>query len=163
MKDLQDVLQSYASFHKHRINRLAHVIGIPIITLSTIALFSWLHLAIGSLGLPCSWLLVCISLAYYMRLDKQIGLFLAAIMLPCTAIIVYIVGPTPTWGSAAWCLSLFAAGWALQLIGHLFEGRRPAFVNNLGQLFIAPLYLFCKFLIYCGVRTDLKKKLAYYL
>jgi uncharacterized membrane protein YGL010W len=32
-------------------------------------------------------------------------------------------------------------GWILQLVGHVFEGRRPALADNLFQIFIAPIFL----------------------
>jgi uncharacterized membrane protein YGL010W len=35
----------------------------------------------------------------------------------------------------------FVVGWILQLIGHIFEGRRPALVDNFSQIFTAPLFL----------------------
>ena len=33
----------------------------------------------------------------------------------------------------------FVGGWALQLLGHGYEGRRPALVDNLFQVVIAPM------------------------
>jgi uncharacterized membrane protein YGL010W len=36
---------------------------------------------------------------------------------------------------------LFVGGWILQLVGHAFEGRKPALVGNLFQIFVAPIFL----------------------
>ena len=38
-------------------------------------------------------------------------------------------------------LITFIAGWVLQFVGHVFEGRRPAFLDDLRQLLIAPLFV----------------------
>ncbi len=54
----------------------------------------------------------------------------------------------PAWvwfdeGRFAWqaWLALGAAGWALQLLGHRIEGNRPAFLRDLNQLVIGPLFM----------------------
>lgn len=36
---------------------------------------------------------------------------------------------------------LFVGGWILQLVGHVFEGRRPALADDLFQIFVAPIFL----------------------
>jgi uncharacterized membrane protein YGL010W len=33
-------------------------------------------------------------------------------------------------------LALFSAGWALQFVGHAFEGKRPEFMNDWRFLFV---------------------------
>jgi uncharacterized membrane protein YGL010W len=38
-------------------------------------------------------------------------------------------------------LWLFAGGWALQFVGHIFEGRRPAFFKNATHLLVGPIYI----------------------
>lgn len=35
----------------------------------------------------------------------------------------------------------FVCGWALQLWGHVYEGRKPALVDKLFQVFVAPIFL----------------------
>ena len=32
-------------------------------------------------------------------------------------------------------------GWILQLVGHVFEGRKPALADNLLRIFVAPIFL----------------------
>ena len=36
---------------------------------------------------------------------------------------------------------LLVAGWAIQFIGHAFEGKKPAFVDDLVGLLIGPLFI----------------------
>jgi len=38
-------------------------------------------------------------------------------------------------------LRLFGAGWALQFIGHAFEGKRPSFTRDLRYLAIGPVWV----------------------
>ena len=38
-------------------------------------------------------------------------------------------------------IALFVVGWILQFIGHYYEQRKPAFVDDLVGLLIGPLFL----------------------
>ncbi len=39
-----------------------------------------------------------------------------------------------------WGLGLFVFGWVLQLIGHAFEGNKPAFLKNPVFLIVGPFW-----------------------
>ena len=41
----------------------------------------------------------------------------------------------------------------IQLLGHYFEGKRPALTDNLMQIFKAPLFLIVEVLFLLGFRT----------
>lgn len=57
--------------------------------------------------------------------------------------------------SLAWFLILFAGGWALQLWGHVFEGRKPALADNLFQVFVAPIFLAAEVFFALGYKPGL--------
>jgi len=59
--------------------------------------------------------------------------------------------------SLAWFLVLFIAGWALQLWGHAFEGRKPALVDNLFQIFVAPIFLAAEAFFALGYKPRLQE------
>lgn len=46
-------------------------------------------------------------------------------------------GPAPGRRSPA----LFIGGWALQFLGHHYEGKRPALMDTIFQAFIGPMFL----------------------
>ena len=51
---------------------------------------------------------------------------------------------------------LFIGGWIFQLVGHVFEGRRPALVDNLFQsIFIAPIFLCAELFFALGYKPQL--------
>jgi len=54
-----------------------------------------------------------------------------------------------------WFGILFVGGWILQLVGHVFEGRKPALVDNLFQIFIAPLFLAAEVFFALGYKPRL--------
>ena len=52
--------------------------------------------------------------------------------------------------------SVFVFGWILQFIGHYFEGKKPAFVDDLVGLIIGPLYVTVELLFLMGFYKDLE-------
>ena len=42
-------------------------------------------------------------------------------------------------------------------MGHVFEGRRPALLDNLSQSLMAPLFLIAEVLFFLGIRKDLER------
>lgn len=62
------------------------------------------------------------------------------------------LGPTSVWVGFA---ALFTGGWVLQLVGHHYEGKRPALLDNIFQAYIAPMFLVVEVLVVTGHRPDL--------
>jgi uncharacterized membrane protein YGL010W len=52
-------------------------------------------------------------------------------------------------------IALFVGGWVLQFVGHHYEGRRPALLDNLFQAFIGPMFLVAESFVVMGQRSDL--------
>jgi uncharacterized membrane protein YGL010W len=57
--------------------------------------------------------------------------------------------------SLTWFMVLFVGGWALQLWGHVYEGRKPALVDNLFQVFVAPIFLAAEVFFALGYKPGL--------
>jgi uncharacterized membrane protein YGL010W len=55
-------------------------------------------------------------------------------------------------------LVLFIGGWILQLVGHYFEGRKPALVDNFFQIFVAPLFLMAEVFFAFGWKPALRAR-----
>ena len=62
---------------------------------------------------------------------------------------------TALWLTAG--LGLFAVGWAIQFIGHAFEGKKPAFVDDLVGLLIGPLFIVAEAGFALGLRNQLRE------
>ena len=61
--------------------------------------------------------------------------------------------PTGAW--LWWGIGLFVVGWAIQFVGHVYEGRKPAFVDDLVGLVIGPLFVVAEAVFALGLRRDL--------
>ena len=127
MKNVTEHLTEYAGYHRDKRNIATHFVGIPMIVIALGSLFGAIHpfVAWGVFGVS--------ALAFYLRLDVRLGLAMVAFN-----------------GGATWLglhfglwtgVSIFAAGWVLQFIGHWFEGKKPAFVDDLVGLLVGPLFI----------------------
>jgi uncharacterized membrane protein YGL010W len=54
---------------------------------------------------------------------------------------------------------LFVGGWALQFLGHKFEGKKPAFLDDLASLLIGPLFIATEVLFALGKATELQAEI----
>jgi uncharacterized membrane protein YGL010W len=93
-------------------------------------------------------------LLYYLLLDIPLGLAMGAVF----ALMLWGAEPLSQASlgvSLAWFLVLFVVGWALQLWGHVYEGRKPALVDNLFQIFVAPIFLAAEVFFALGYRPRL--------
>ena len=145
-------LAIYASYHRDERNRATHFIGIPAIVFSILVPFALVHIAGISLAGPVALL----ALIGWIALDRVIGLAMVVVMLPMLIVAEWIAR---TYGSAtAWIVFavFFIGGWAFQLVGHVWEGRRPALADNLFQAFIGPMFIMAEVLMALGLKQDLK-------
>ena len=56
-------------------------------------------------------------------------------------------------------LVMNVVSWAVQFIGHgVFEKRRPALVDNIFQVFVAPAFVTLEFLFFFGYAPEMKQK-----
>jgi uncharacterized membrane protein YGL010W len=156
MAKLVRLLSNYASYHRDPRNVATHFVGVPLIVVGTSALLA--RPSVTLLGLSVSPVLVATALVarYYLGLDRRYGAVLTALLaLSAWAGTALAAGSTSAWllGSAA----LFGGGWAIQFVGHAFEGRKPAFVDDLVGLLIGPLFLVAEAGFALGLRPELRE------
>lgn len=158
MKSLTEQLAQYASYHRDQRNVWTHFIGIPMIVLSVATLLSRWRLGvvpIGSAGLEITVavLVSAMMAVYYLRLDLRYGLVMSGLLaLACTEGSTLAQGSMMHW--LAWGLGLFLVGWVIQFLGHYFEGRKPAFVDDLIGLAIGPLFVVAELGFLLGWRPE---------
>jgi uncharacterized membrane protein YGL010W len=157
MKTLEDQMSFYAAYHRDGRNKATHFIGVPAIMLSLFIPLSWIRLEVGGVTLTAAMLFAAIVLIYYFVLDVP----LALAMLVVTALLVFLGQRIADLGTAqgwAWFAVLFVGGWILQLVGHVFEGRKPALADNLFQIFVAPIFLVAEVFFALGYKPELHKR-----
>jgi uncharacterized membrane protein YGL010W len=145
-------LATYASYHRDARNRATHFIGIPAIVFSILVPLALLRVAGISAAVPVA----LAALIGWIALDRAIGLAMIVAMLPMWLAAEWIVR---SYGSGtAWSVFaiFFLGGWVFQLVGHIWEGRRPALADNLFQAFIGPMFMMAEVLMALGLKQDLK-------
>lgn len=160
MQSFIEQARIYGTYHLKPITRYTHFVGVPLIIFSLMVLFGFLHLVIpGVMDITLAGLATFALLVYYYFLNWRLALVLTAvfIILLWLANLVSYHGPT---SSALWIfLITFILGWALQLIGHLFEGNRPALLDNVWQALIAPMFLTAELFFLGGRMQDLQEQI----
>lgn len=154
MKSLTDHLAQYAAYHRDPRNLLSHFIGIPLIVLAVAVLLSRPAIEWGGLWLSPAALVSLAAAVFYLRLDWRYGLLMSAVLLVCLWLGARLAGAgTPLWLSAG--VGMFVLGWIIQFVGHYFEGRKPAFVDDLTGLIIGPLFVAAELGFMLGLREPL--------
>jgi uncharacterized membrane protein YGL010W len=130
----------YAAYHQDSRNKATHFVGVPMIVFSLMIPLGWLRADVDGFAVSGALIVTSLLLLYYLMLDLPLGLAMGAVF----ALMLWGAEPLSQAAlmmSFGWFLLLFIAGWALQLWGHAFEGRKPALVDNLFQIFVAPIFL----------------------
>jgi uncharacterized membrane protein YGL010W len=96
-----------------------------------------------------------VAILAWMALDLGIGIVMAVVMAPAWYAAEALAGAlgSPSAVSVAFAV-LFVGGWVLQL-GHHYEGKRPALLDNIFQGFIGPMFLVAETMVVMGHRRDL--------
>jgi uncharacterized membrane protein YGL010W len=156
MKSLIDHLGQYAEYHRDRRNIFSHFIGIPLIVVAVAVLLSRPGFELAGLWLSPALLTAVAAGVFYLRLDLRFGLLMAALLALCLwAGAALAQQSTLVWLSAG--LGLFVVGWIIQFIGHYYEGRKPAFVDDLMGLVVGPLFVVAELAFLCGLRDEVRQ------
>ncbi len=156
MKTCVENLTMYAAYHRDKRNIVTHFFGIPLIVLAVVMLLSRPAFAyVGGVAVTPALIIAIVAAIYYVSQDLWLGLALTAFLAGCLAIgqatIAY------DWGS--WLIrgaALFVIGWVLQFIGHYYEQKKPAFVDDIMGLMIGPMFVAAEIAFALGLRNDLR-------
>lgn len=160
MRKFVTELSFYQQCHTKLITKITHFIGVPLILFSLLIFLGWIHLAVPNLfALNLAWIAILFLLVYYFFLDIPFAVIMTPILIVLCFLASLISQPAITKKGIYIFLTLFFIGWALQLIGHLFERKKPAFTHQFSQILIAPLFLLAEIMLARGYREGLKQKL----
>lgn len=156
MKTLVDHLAQYAAYHRDRRNIASHFIGIPMIVLAVAVLLSRPGFEIAGLWLAPATLTALAAAVFYLRLDTRFGLLMSLLLGLCLwAGASLAVASTALWLTAG--IGLFVVGWIIQFIGHYYEGRKPAFVDDVMGLVVGPLFVVAELAFLLGLRKEVER------
>ena len=154
MKTIEDQMSFYAAYHQDARNKATHFVGVPLIAFSLLIPLGWLRADIGGFAFTGALVVTAVLLIYYLVLDIALGLAMVVVF----GCMLWAADPLSQASLAVglgWFLVLFVGGWALQLWGHVFEGRKPALADNLFQVFVAPIFLAAEVFFALGFKLRL--------
>ena len=155
MKSLVDHLSQYAAYHRDPHNIATHFVGIPLIVIAVATLLSrpqWM-------GISPAVLVMLASAVFYLRLELRLGLLMTLLL----ALTVWLGHALAGLGTAAWLgwgIGLFVVGWVFQFVGHYYEGRKPAFIDDVTGLIVGPMFVVVELGFLLGWREDLRREMA---
>lgn len=158
MSNLEQKLSQYAAYHLNHQNILTHFVGIPLIVFSILCLTARAGIDISSFKLTLAMVLIVMSSIYYLFLDKFFGLLMLIILVAVYPLASQIAKLSlGAWLSAS--IGFFVVGWVFQFVGHYFEKKKPAFVDDVIGLAIGPLFVLAEFIFMLGFRKPLHARI----
>ena len=150
----------YAHYHRDRRNIATHLVGVPLIFMAIGMMLTQPQWAVGSVLLTTAWLVWGLTSLWYLSRGAWL-LGLATVLV--NGALMWAAYRTPVW--VAWMgwpllqdqplwllgLAVFFLGWVIQFIGHWFEGRKPAFVDDVVGLLVGPMFVVGEVLMALGL------------
>lgn len=161
MKSVEEQLSRYKSVHFNKKNIQTHFIGVPLIIWAVTLLMSLSSFDIHLLGLTikvtAAKVFFTLAILYYFKLHWRLAIGMLLYIIPN----IYIAEKMAHMDNAyVLAIIIFIIGWIIQFIGHYFEKAKPAFVDDLSQFLIGPLFLMAEVYFAIGWEKELLEKIA---
>ncbi len=144
-----DLLADYAAYHRDRRNIATHFVGVPMIVFGVGVLLARPAVTAGNLALTPAWLAYSLAAAWYLTRGHAALGAITALAVGLFVLLAHAV-PGGLAGWLGWGLGFFVVGWIVQFVGHYYEGRKPAFVDDLTGLLVAPMFVLLEALASLG-------------
>lgn len=161
MRPLEEPMGMYTAYHRHAVNRLIHFIMVPAIVWT---LMVWLDLVPlftlgGGLTITLMFPIVAALMVYYLIMDFALGVASVALFTVLMVSAIQLNAAVPPATSAMIAGGVFVGSWVFQFLGHgVWEKRRPALLDNVTQVFIAPMFLVAETAFTMGFKKDLEER-----
>merc|ERR1711953_497428 len=149
-----DFFSEYGSYHHNVVNKWIHIMCVPMILICANG-----H---GEFAKFNEWNLVLIvntcAVLFYMSMDLTSG-FVCALWMYGGHFLGMRDLIAGNENAHAIIAAVHSFSWIAQFVGHgVFEGRKPALMDNLLQVFSAPLFVTLEVLFMLGYAPELEKK-----
>ena len=159
MRQAIDLLTQYAEYHRDRRNITTHLIGVPMIVFAIGVLLARPSFEVGGLALTPAWIAFAAAAVWWLtRGDLMLG---AAVSL-ATGVLIWLAQPLAAGTVVTWLafgIGIFVVGWIIQFVGHWYEGRKPAFVDDVTGLLVGPMFVTAEILFALGWKKPLLEEI----
>ncbi|MEW6995526.1 DUF962 domain-containing protein [Colwelliaceae bacterium MEBiC 14330] len=166
MKSIEEQLARYKSVHLNKKNIQTHFVGVPLIVFAVTLMLSMVTFEVNMeviFGRPfyfsfsLAMAIFSVVALYYLVLHRLLAL---GMFLYIVANLMLAELFRDTQGLIIIALALFVLGWLIQFIGHYFEKAKPAFVDDLSQFLIGPLFLMAELYFMLGLEPRLNARIT---
>lgn len=149
MRNAQQLLTQYAAYHRDRRNIATHFVGVPMIVFGVGVLLGSVIFVVNGVAVSAAWVAFALAAAWYLSRGLAIGLATSAVVGVLILLAHQAAGGTLA-SVLAWGVGFFFVGWVIQFIGHYYEGRKPAFVDDLVGLLVGPMFIVAEWMFMLG-------------
>ena len=141
MRNATELLAQYAEYHRDRRNIVSHFIGVPMIVFGVLVILARPVLPVVGLSLTPAWIAFALAAAWYLtRGELVLGIATSIVVAALLKLGEQVAGGSvQSW--LVWGGGFFVVGWLIQFIGHWYEGRKPAFADDVIGLVVAPMFV----------------------
>lgn len=154
-----DLMVQYARYHRDPRNIATHMVGVPMIVFGVGVLLARALIGPGDPGLSLAWLAWAAATLWYLSR----GHLLLGLAVSLVNALLFALAHLASAGSIAhwlsWGLGFFVAGWIIQFVGHYYEGRKPAFADDLVGLLVGPMFVTAEALFALGLARPLLREI----
>jgi len=155
MRNAAVLMVQYAAYHRDRRNIATHCVGVPLIVFAVGVLLSRGGVSLAGVTVSYAWLVWGAATLWYLtRGNLMLGLAVSAM----TGVLFWLARPCAAASFGVWLgtgIGVFVVGWMIQFIGHHYEGRKPAFLDDLVGLLVGPMFVAGELLFALGGERQL--------
>ena len=146
-----ELMVQYAAYHRDKRNIATHFIGIPMIVFAVGVLLA----RVGVAGISLAWIIWALATAWYLTRGNFVLGLATSIVNGMLIALAQPLGALSTGGWLACGIGAFVVGWVFQFVGHYYEGKKPAFVDDIVGLLVGPMFVVGECLFALGWGHDL--------
>lgn len=154
------LMVQYARYHRSRRNIATHLVGIPMIFVAIGVFMAGTGWTVAGQPVTLAWVMWAVTSLWYLgRGHLFLGMATTLVNGLLIALSHHLLQLALMAGVPGWQLglALFVLGWVLQFVGHYFEGRKPAFVDDIVGLLVGPMFVVAELLIALGLLGGLHR------
>ena len=137
MRTATDLLSQYAAYHRDRRNIVSHLVGVPMIVFAIGVLLARPSVPLAGFLVTPAWVVFALAAAWYLTRGSLI--LGVAVTVVVGLLMLFAHKIETAW--IAWGVGFFVVGWIIQFVGHWYEGKKPAFVDDLVGLLVGPMFI----------------------
>jgi len=137
---------SYSGDHRNETNQRIHVVAVPAILWSVIALLWCIPVPPGGWFKPGIFAALAMFGAwmFYFKASRVLGVGMLAVFVAMSWLTWWMYWTLGARTLMLVAIGVFVVAWIAQFVGHKIEGRKPSFLTDLTYLLIGPAWVLAK-------------------